>query len=162
MNTSKANLSVLFILFCLLNAMNLALAGGVVTQPTEANLQAALAGGGTVTFACSGTITLSQTLSITQDTIIAAAGYQVTISGGNAVRLFAVTNAAFQVNGLTLADGRFAGAAGTNQTPPIPGQDGAGGCVLNQGGYSFADGLHPDQPPGPGRRFGTGRGSRAN
>ena len=32
---------------------------GVVTNCTEANLRAALAGGGTVTFACDGTILLS-------------------------------------------------------------------------------------------------------
>jgi hypothetical protein len=108
--------------------------GGPITNCTQADLQAALGEGGAVTFACSGTITLTNTLVITQDTTIDASGFEVTLSGGNAVRLFAVTNAALHLNGFTLADGRAVGGMGLNQTPAIPGQDGTGGCILNQGG----------------------------
>ena len=40
-------------------------AGGVVTNCTEAALRAAMTGGGTVTFACDGTITLASTITNT-------------------------------------------------------------------------------------------------
>src|SRR5690349_10452227 len=64
-----------------------AFAGGVVSNCTEADLRTALAGGGTVTFACDGTITLGSTITNTLDTVIDATGHQITISGNNAVRL---------------------------------------------------------------------------
>ena len=130
----------LLILGGLLASAGAAFCGGVITNCTQADLHAALVGGGAVTFACSGTITLTNTLSITQDTSIDASGYQVKISGGNAVRLFTVTNASFGLTGLMLADGYFIGANGTTWAtypPPIypdPGQDAAGGCILNRGG----------------------------
>ena len=41
-----------------------------------------------VTFACDGTITLSNTLTVTWDTVLDATGHQITISGSNAVRVF--------------------------------------------------------------------------
>ena len=44
-------------------------AGGIVTNCTETSLRAALAGGGTVTFACDGTIVLSNTLVIATNTV---------------------------------------------------------------------------------------------
>ena len=81
-----------------------ALAGGVVNNCTEADLRAAMAGGGTVTFACEGTITLAKTITNTVDTVLDGTGHQVTISGSNAVRLFSVTTN-FTVADLTLADG---------------------------------------------------------
>ena len=45
-------------------------AGGVVSVCDETHLLAALTGGGTVTFACSGTITLTSTIIISADTSI--------------------------------------------------------------------------------------------
>ena len=120
------------VLLGLLAQADAAFCSGVITNCTQADLQAALVGGGAVTFACNGTITLTNTLNITQDTTIDATGYQVKISGGNAVRLLTVTNASFGVTALTLADGRFVGANGT--TAPNPGQEGGGGCILNQSG----------------------------
>ena len=88
-------------------------AGGTVTNLTQAALQAALTGGGTVLFGVSGTLPLTNTLTIAQDTVLDAHGFAVTISGGGAVRLFQVaTNVTFTVNGLTLANGRFVGANG--------------------------------------------------
>ncbi len=110
-------------------------AGGTVTNLTQAALQTALAGGGTVLFGVSGTLTLTNTLTIAQDTVLDANGLAVTISGGGAGRLFQVaTNATFAVNGLTLADGRFVGANGADGDPPAPGQDGSGAGILNLGG----------------------------
>jgi hypothetical protein len=82
-------------------------AGGVVTTCTEAALRAAMAGGGTVTFACSGTITLGNTIEIPADTTLDGRGHQITISGSNTVRVFDVnTNATFTVVNLTIANGR--------------------------------------------------------
>jgi hypothetical protein len=49
-------------------------AGGVVSVCDEAHLLAALAGGGMVTFACSGTITLTNTTTIAADTTIDGSG----------------------------------------------------------------------------------------
>jgi hypothetical protein len=56
-------------------------ADGVVTNYTEADLLAAMAGGGIVTFACDGTITLASTITNSIDTVIDGTGHQVTISG---------------------------------------------------------------------------------
>jgi hypothetical protein len=81
-------------------------AGGVVTVCDEAHLLAALAGGGTLTFACSGTITLSAEIVIAADTTIDGSGQEVTISGNNAVRVFTVNE------GVTLALDRLTVANG--------------------------------------------------
>jgi fibronectin-binding autotransporter adhesin len=81
-------------------------AAGVVTSPTEASLRAAFAGGGAVTFATSGTITLSAVLAITNNTSIDGAGYSVTLSGSNATEVFLVyTNVQSTLNNLTIANG---------------------------------------------------------
>jgi len=66
------------------------LGGGVVANPNEAELRAALAGGGTVTFACDGTITLATTITNEVNTTVDASGHQITISGSNTVRVFYV------------------------------------------------------------------------
>ena len=81
-------------------------AGGVVTDCTEAALRAAMAGGGTVTFACDGTITLASTITIAADTTLNASGHQITISGNGAARVFYVSaNVKFSVISLTVANG---------------------------------------------------------
>ncbi|HEV2318124.1 MAG TPA: choice-of-anchor Q domain-containing protein, partial [Verrucomicrobiae bacterium] len=84
----------------------LAFCGGVVTNPTEAALNAALAGGGTVTFACNGTITITSSKSITTNTVLDATGYSVAINGGHSVQLFMVSSgASLTLANLTLANG---------------------------------------------------------
>jgi len=109
--------------------------GGIITNCTQTELQAALIGGGNVSFACGGTLTLTNTIVITQDTTLDASGFAVTLSGGNAVRLFQVnSNVAFSLNGLTLSGGRVIGANGTNGTPSTPGHDCFGAGILNLGG----------------------------
>ena len=81
-------------------------AGGVVSVCDEAHLLAALAGGGTVTFSCSGTITLTATITIAADTTIDGSGQTVTISGNHAVRVFTVNSGVtLNLNRLTIADG---------------------------------------------------------
>jgi hypothetical protein len=109
---------------------------GTVNSLTQADLEAALAGGGTVLFGTSGILTLTNTITIALDSTLDANGHAVTISGGNAVRLFQVaSNVNFSVKGLTLPNGRFVGANGADGDPPVPGQDGFGACVLNRGGH---------------------------
>ncbi len=88
-------------------------AGGVVTVCDEAHLRAALAGGGTVTFACSGTITLSAEIVIAADTTIDGSGQDVTISGNDAVRVFIVNEGVtFNLLGLTISHGLVVGDDG--------------------------------------------------
>src|ERR1700686_2985210 len=92
-------------------------AAGVVSVCDETHLRAALAGGGTVTFTCSGTITLASTIAILLDTTIDGTGQNVTISGGKAVGVFSVGSAVppvsvnVSLNNLTIADG-IAGVGG--------------------------------------------------
>ncbi len=77
-----------------------------VTNCTEEALRAATAGGGTVTFTCDGTITLGSTITINTDTVLDGSGHQITISGGNLVRVFEVaSNVNFTLINLTIANG---------------------------------------------------------
>lgn len=110
-----------------LNALVLALlwpafawADGVVTVADETHLRAAMAGGGTVTFACDGTIGLASTVSNYLDVVLDATGHGITISrAGVATGFFYVSsNVNFTLKNLTVANGGGA----------------AGGGVLNLGG----------------------------
>ena len=76
------------------------LGGGVVGSGTsgsctESALNAALSGGGSVTFNCGGshTITFTSQKTITANTVIDGGGV-ITFSGGNSTRLFSVENGA--------------------------------------------------------------------
>lgn len=94
-------------------------AAGVVSPCTDASLNAALVGGGAVTFACSGTITLTGTKIISLNTTIDATGQSVTISGNNTVQMFFV-NA-----GISATFTNFTFAAGRSSTE--------GGAIANDG-----------------------------
>src|SRR5262245_57736100 len=88
-------------------------AGCVVNDNSDASLRAAMVGAGTVTLSFDGVITLTNSIDVTADTIVDGSGHNITISGGNAVRLFNVNSgvqAAFLV--LTLANGGPAGSPG--------------------------------------------------
>lgn len=85
-----------------------------LTTCDEPSLRSAINGGGTVTFACDGVITLTSTLAITANTTLDASGRQVTISGNNAVRVFDISSPSLElvlVN-LTVANGRANNAYG--------------------------------------------------
>lgn len=87
--------------------------GGVVTECTESSLRSAMAGGGIVTFACDGTITLSSTITNEVATAFDASGHQITISGGDAVRVFCVTsNGVLLLKNLSIVNGRSSSGAG--------------------------------------------------
>ncbi len=98
----------------------IARASGALATCDEAHLLEALAGGGTVTFGCSGTIALAGTITIAADTTIDGSGQAITISGSDATRVFVVDRGAtLNLNALTIAGGQA-------------GQD-RGGGVLNRG-----------------------------
>lgn len=108
-------------------------AGGVVgtgtaVSCTEAAFDAALLGGGLVTFSCGGlpvTITVTGTKTISAGTTIDG-GSLITISGGNTVRVFNVNaGITLNINNLTVANG-----FGLPLGSPIPGA----GALLNNGG----------------------------
>jgi predicted outer membrane repeat protein len=88
-------------------------AGGVVTTCTEAALRAAVAGGGTVIFACDGTITLSNTIAISADTVLDGAGHEVTLSGGGLVRVLSGgAGVTLTLLSLSIADGKSTDGGG--------------------------------------------------
>src|SRR5260370_14912771 len=84
-------------------------------------------------FACDGVIGLTGPLIISNDTAVDAAGHEVTISGGNSVRLFEIKpGAALVLKHLSLADGFV---RGTNSSVGNgSGGDGIGGAVWNKAG----------------------------
>ncbi len=108
---STALLSVLL----LVASAHTARAGGVVTTCDEAHFDAALAGGGLVTFSCGPnpvTITLTSTKTISTDTTIDGGGL-ITISGGNSVGVFLSTSGVnFTVQNLTIANGNSSSGNG--------------------------------------------------
>jgi hypothetical protein len=77
-------------------------ASGTLTNSNEAKLDVALAGGGAVNLLFDGKLTLTSSKTIVVNTIIDGTGHRVTLSGGNKVRLFTVTN------GVTLGKGSVA------------------------------------------------------
>ena len=100
------HLIALLVLLVMVSLPSPAQAGGVVTVCDEANLVAALTGGGTVTFACSGTITLTHAKTIAANTTIDGGGQDVIISGNNTTDLFFVNNGVvLNLSHLTLANG---------------------------------------------------------
>ncbi len=129
---------------------------GIVVTNSEAALRAAITGGGTVTFACDGTITLASTLTNNVDLTLDGTGHQVTINGGGAVRAFCVnTNVHFTVVNLTIANGTSRGGSailnlggsvnltgvtfsGNTATIFVSNDDlapqGSGGAIFNRGG----------------------------
>ncbi len=65
-------------------------AAGAVSVCDQAHLQAALNGGGLVTFSCSGDIALTSTITISVNTSIDGTGQSVTLDGKNTVEVLTV------------------------------------------------------------------------
>src|SRR5262245_35766361 len=104
------------------------LAEGVVNACDQAGLEEALVDGGTVIFNCDGTIILTNTITISQDTQLDATGYTVTLSGNSAVRIFNVgPGVRLSLVNLTIANGF---QASTNSV--------CGGAIYNEGGILTA------------------------
>ena len=107
------HLVILLIILALTLPASPAQAAGVVSVCDESHLKTALTGGGTVTFSCSGTITLTTSIIISANTTIDGSGQAVTISGNNAVRVFVVSQGVnLELDGLTIANGKSQGGYG--------------------------------------------------
>lgn len=105
------NIRALF-LFTLLIPLT-AHAAGTVATCTETAFKTALSGGGTVTFSCSGTITLTSEAVVSVNTVIDGSGQSVILSGNNAVRILRLVSTSanprsLTVRNLTLANGSAA------------------------------------------------------
>jgi predicted outer membrane repeat protein len=121
---------------------------GTVTICDEASLDTALAGGGTVTFACSGTITVTATKTISANTVLDGSGQNVTISGGGTVGVFTVNaGVSFEIRSLTISGGNagFGGGVYNNGSVTISGSTfagnnaGFGGAIFNAGQLTIND-----------------------
>ncbi|MEZ4732294.1 MAG: right-handed parallel beta-helix repeat-containing protein [Caldilineaceae bacterium] len=102
-------------------------AAGVVSTCDETHLRAALAGGGTVSFGCSGVITLTQTIEIAPNLPVAieGSGQAVTLSGNQETPVFYVPETAkLTLLNLTIADGVM-----------VP----LGGGILNRGAVTVTN-----------------------
>ncbi len=85
----------------------------IVTTCDQGHLAFALGGGGTVRFACDGTIGLSSTIAITKPVVLDASDRSVVIDGGGAVGLFSVAGGvSLGIVGLTLQNGSSSDAGG--------------------------------------------------
>ncbi len=89
----------------------------------ESHLDAAVAqansdnAGDTVTFACSGTISLASTLGITGDMTLDGTGQQVTLDGQSQVGVLSVaTGVTFTLNDLTVQNGAAGGGGGLSNS----------------------------------------------
>jgi hypothetical protein len=97
---------------------------GIVYSCSEAALRAEMAGGGTVTFGCDGTITLANTITNSTDVILDGSGHGVVIAGSNGVRVFWVgTNTSLGLVNLTITSGQVPSGAGYG-----------GAAIMNSGG----------------------------
>ena len=103
-----------------------------VSVCSAADLRAAVSNGGNIIFACDGTLSLSNEITVTVDATLDASGRAVVLSGMGSNRLFRINaGKTLTLINLTLQDGL---AAGTNGVLSTAGGDGAGGAILNQGG----------------------------
>jgi hypothetical protein len=107
----------------------------IISSCDQPALEAALAAGGEYTFGCSGTIILTNTLTVTNDVSFDGAGQEVIISGNGAVRIFKVQpNVHLTLANLTVANGRHTGTNGVNgggfpASPGTPGEPAYGGAI---------------------------------
>src|SRR6266487_292217 len=113
----------LFALFCFQQVVS---GDGVVTNCDETSLRAAMVEGGTVTFACDGTITLASQLAIDTDTTLDATGHSITLSGSGTTRvLYVQSGVKLTLKRLTVSDGYVS--------------MGFGGGLLNSGEAAVSD-----------------------
>lgn len=116
----------------------------LVTSPDEGSLLAAIALGGWVGIEFNGTLTLTNTISISNNVVLDGSGVAATISGGKAVQLFHVSSgASLTISNLTLANGNSTyGAAIESDTGAVTlvsclltnNEASTGGAIYNNGG----------------------------
>jgi hypothetical protein len=125
----KTKSFVVAVTFALLASITRTTANGptnVVNSPDEASLRAAIQIGGWVGLGFNGTITITNTIAISNNVILDGSGGAASISGGNAVRLFYVApGVTFGATNLTLANGSCIFTNGTTADA---------GAIYNDGG----------------------------
>ncbi|MCW5553323.1 MAG: hypothetical protein KIS67_14330 [Verrucomicrobiae bacterium] len=122
----------------------------LVTSCDEQSLREALAASYQVTFTCDGTIALTNTIAITNNSVLDGGGHQVTISGAETVRAFYVhSNASLTLMNLTVANGfsTNGGAAIWNEG----GQVNLFDCLFSENSVQGSGGRFGVVPPEPGR-----------
>ena len=126
----------------------------LITQCNDANLRAAVAAGGVITFGCDGVIALTNTIILTADVEIDGTGRSISISGGGMHQLFAMTNRSFTLRNIALVNGQAKGLdarpdprfpVDPNSPFPmeevyLPADPGRGGAVTADGGALINDG----------------------
>lgn len=128
---------------------------GVVLDCSEEELQATLAGGGLVVFEDDCSISLSNTIVITEETILDAGGFEVTLSGEGLIRLITVEpGARLTLVGLTLTDGAVTNVGGGALFIGTGAEVIASNCV-----FSFNNATGPDGPDGRNGHNSDGTGS---
>jgi hypothetical protein len=101
----------------------------VVNSPDEASLRAAINLGGWVSLAFNGTLTLTNTIDVTNNVSLDAENVTAIISGGNVIRLFYVApGVTFSATNLILANGSCIVTNGAAETQAD------GGAIYNDGG----------------------------
>jgi hypothetical protein len=106
---------------------NVSRSSNVVSVSSEAALRAAIQQGGWISITCNGTITLTNTINITNDVILDATGVSFALSGGNVLQLFYVApGAMLSATNVVLEDGAV---TVTNTNTPAD-----GGAIYNDGG----------------------------
>ena len=113
-----------------------------MTKCDEASLRAALEGGGSVTFACNGTIVLGSTVVISNNTILDGTGHAVTLSGGDQVGIIEVeANITATFISLGISNGRLTNRPGLGAgILNMSGQVNLTNCQLNYHMTAGADG----------------------
>src|SRR3954467_3774175 len=124
-----------YVFVLILSVAASAVHGATVSTCDEVGLRTAIAGGGSVTFACDGTIFLSATLVISNDVVLDGSGRTVVISGSNAVRVLSVKpGVSLTILKLTIADGRHLGTNAVSGGTNARGEAGLGAAIYNDGG----------------------------
>jgi hypothetical protein len=96
----------------------------VITKFTEAELRDAVAAGGRITFSSSGSIFLTQPVTVTNEVLVDGIGAQIQISGKKTTRIFNVeTNGILALKNLFVVDGRAT----------------SGGAIYNSGSLALFD-----------------------
>ena len=109
-----------------LSLTNVPSSTNVVSTPTDAALRTAIAAGGWVSFSFSGTITLTNSITVTNNVILDGTGVNVLISGGGSNRIFYVQpGISLTATNLVLANGYIASGSASPAD---------GGAIYNNAG----------------------------
>ena len=102
----------------------------VISVCTLANFEAAVAAGGTVTFATNCSLTLTNTVKVPSslNLTINGGGFTVSLSGDTSVQLFSVKGGTLAITGITLGQGTSRGATGKDGMAGASGTTGANGA----------------------------------